>query len=71
MGQFKESELSADAENPGKKVRAPPTYDELLLEIGQFGLYQILVGLIVGFVFTVGSMVTMNFIFGVDITEHR
>lgn len=49
----------------------PPAYDDVLREIGEFGLYQLLVGLIVGFVFAYGSFITMNFIFAVDIIEHR
>lgn len=63
--------LELDEENVCRKEENPPTSNEILHEIGEFGPYQVLVGLVIGFVLTVGSMLTMNFIFSVDIIEHR
>lgn len=64
-------ESSSKARNDSEKAEAPPSYEGVLREIGEFGLYQILVSLIVGFIFAYGSFVTMNFIFVADIVEHR
>lgn len=63
--------LELDEENVCGKDENPPTFYEILHEIDEFGPYQVLVGLVIGFVLTVGSMLTMNFIFSVDIIEHR
>lgn len=62
---------SPNESNTSEKDDASPPYHEILHDIGEFGPYQVLVGLTVGFVFAYGSMVTMNFIFAVDIVEHR
>lgn len=53
------------------EVKAPLTYDDILREIGEFGLYQILVGLTVGFVFAYGTFGSQNFVFSADTIEHR
>lgn len=58
-------------EDGKQKVTKPPVYEEILHEIGEFGLNQILVGVTVGFAFAFGSFITMNFLFGADSTEHR
>lgn len=55
----------------GVEAKAPLAYDDILREIGEFGAYQLLVGLTVGFVFAYGSFVSMNFVFSADTTEHR
>lgn len=55
----------------GEEAKTPIAYDDILREIGEFGAYQMLVGLTVGFVFAYGSFVTMNFVFSADTTEHR
>lgn len=55
----------------GEEAKTPLAYDDILREIGEFGAYQLLVGLTVGFVFAYGSFVTMNFVFSADTTEHR
>lgn len=47
------------------------TFDHIYNEIGEFGLYQILVVLSTGFVYLFGSFVTLNFIFGIEVPEHR
>lgn len=48
-----------------------PTFEHIYNEIGEFGLYQILVVLSTGFVFFFGSFVTLNFIFGIGVPDHR
>lgn len=55
----------------GDEAKQAPAYDDILREIGEFGAYQILAGLTVGFAFAFGSLVTMNFLFGADALEHR
>lgn len=71
MERADEFVLSSNESSSSDKDDASPPYPEILHEIGEFGLYQVLVGLTVGFVLAYGSMVTMNFIFAIDIVEHR
>lgn len=71
LEQLKEVDLFSDGGTSSKKVEPSPTYDEILHEIGDFGVYQILVAVYVGFALACGSFVTMNFVFAADITEHR
>lgn len=59
------------ARKNNEKEQKSPAYEDILREIGEFGLYQILVSLIVGYVFAFGSFVTLNFIFGANIVDHR
>lgn len=47
------------------------SFDEIYNEIGEFGLYQILVGLSSGLAFAFGSFSILNFIFGASIPDHR
>lgn len=69
MEKLESIEPSSGTKNNEKE--APPAYEDILRETGEFGLYQILVSLIVGFAFAYGSFVTLNFLFGADIVEHR
>lgn len=61
----------SDTELNNRQKTKSPTFDDIYNEIGEFGLYQILVVLSTGFVFFFGSFVTLNFIFGVDVPDHR
>lgn len=71
MEEEKTIVLLSDEKNGSETVKKPPTFDEILEETGEFGLNQILVALTAGFAFAFGSFITMNFLFGADITEHR
>lgn len=41
MKQLEHIELSSDTQNGSEQVDAPPAYDDVLREIGEFGRYQI------------------------------
>lgn len=71
MEEEKTIVLLSDEKHGGETVKKPPTFDEILKETGEFGLNQIMVALTAGFVFAFRSFITMNFLCGADITEHR
>lgn len=43
----------------------------IIEEIGEFGLYQIFVGLSTGIALTLTSLTTLNFLFAASIPDHR
>lgn len=46
-------------------------FDEILNEIGEFGRFQILVGISIGLVSAFSSFFVLNFVFSAAIPEHR
>lgn len=59
------------AETPNENKTKSVSFDEIYREIGEFGLYQILVGLSSGLAFAFGSFSILNFIFGAAIPNYR
>lgn len=50
----------------------PLDFDKILrFEIGEYGLYQLLVGISTGLCAAFGTIIIMNFVFGVAIPDHR
>lgn len=71
MKQSCEVIKSSDDESPAKKSSNSLTFDEILQEIGEFGLYQILVGILIGLVLMLTSSALFNFVFTSEIPDHR
>lgn len=74
-GTMHELELGAEqpltAKEPTEFLEIPLARDRILEEIGQFGLYQILVGITTGIALCITGFATFNFIFATTIPEHR
>lgn len=45
--------------------------DQIYTQIGEFGLYQLCVGLSNGLAFGFGSFVILNFVFSAAVPDHR
>lgn len=74
MKQSSDVEKSADikptADNNGAADDKVPV-DDILVEIGDFGLYQVLVAILTGIVMLLASSAQFNFVFTGDVPVHR
>lgn len=66
-------EVSKSASNklPAKSSRNALAIDEILKEIGEFGLYQFLIGILIGIVLLFTTFALFNFVFSSEIPDHR
>lgn len=56
-----------NTESPRKSL----DFDDILKEIGEFGRFQILVGVLIGICSAFSAFIIFNFVFGGNIPEHR
>lgn len=71
MKQSNEVVQSSDDESKYKNTKNALSFDEISQEIGEFGLYQILVGALTGIVLLLSSSALFNFVFTSEIPAHR
>lgn len=56
---------------PRKDADNALAFDDILKEIGEFGLYQLLTGILIGIVLLFTTFALFNFVFSSDIPHHR
>lgn len=71
MKQSREADQSSYDELSKKDTKNPFSFDEILQEIGEFGLYHILVSVSIGFVLLLTACTIFNLIFSSEIPDHR
>lgn len=59
------------AENTTKNSESPLSCNRIFTEIGEFGLYQILIGIATGAALFITGLATYNFVFTSVIPDHR
>lgn len=62
---------SNSEETTTKNSQNDLTLDRILSEIGEFGLYQKLIGIVTGIALVISSYDMFNFVFASAIPEHR
>lgn len=65
--QPKPSGLAAATEN----AKDPISFDKILQEIGEFGLYQLITGALTGLALLFAAISMFNFVFSASVPEHR
>lgn len=66
------SEHSKPSENKhGNKSENALVFDDILKEIGEFGLYQLVTGILIGIVLLFTTFALFNFVFSSEIPDHR
>lgn len=58
-------------EKPSAEFELPLSCNRIFEEIGEFGLYQILVGIATGVALYITGLATYNFVFTSVVPEHR
>lgn len=71
MKQSHDAAECGDKGPPRKSAADPTLVDDILLEIGDFGLYQVLVAILTGMVMLLASAAQFNFVFTGDVPDHR
>lgn len=63
--------VSSDKESTNKTNNNSLSFDDILYEIGEFGRYQILAGILMGIAFLLTTSTLFNFVFSSEIPDHR
>lgn len=60
-----------DQSKSKEEINEPFTFDAVLAEIGEFGRYQILSGILTCLSITLSTCALFNFVFSIYVPEHR